>query len=85
MSEGEGGPYAGGQQVDTDIRASLPVPKKLAHKGGEATFKLSGGKNVTLKIPAGTRDGQKMRLRGQGKGCPCCRHKGDLIVTVKIK
>jgi DnaJ-class molecular chaperone len=85
MSEGAGGAYAGAQQVDTDIRASLPVPKKLASKGGEATFKLSGGKNVTLKIPAGTRHGQKMRLRGQGRDCPCCRHKGDLIVTVNIK
>jgi DnaJ-class molecular chaperone len=72
-------------QVDTDVRATLPVPKKLAEKGGEAKFNISGGKNVTLKIPAGTKDGQKLRLKGQGSDCPCCRHKGDLIVTVRIK
>lgn len=79
----EGGmPYG---QTDTNVRATLPIPAKLAEKGGEAKFKLSGGKNVTLKIPPGTKDGQKMRLRDQGEECRCCRHKGDLIVTLHIK
>ncbi len=72
-------------EVDTDIRANLPVPKKLAKSGGEAKFSLSSGKNISLKVPAGTKDGQKMRLKGQGSDCPCCNHKGDLIVTLKIK
>ncbi|MBD3378851.1 MAG: DnaJ domain-containing protein [Candidatus Omnitrophica bacterium] len=72
-------------RVDTDVRATLPVPKKLAEKGGEAKFSLSGGKNITLSIPRGTKQGQKLRLRGQGEKCPCCDHKGDLIVTVTIK
>lgn len=70
--------------VDTDIRAILPIPKKLAAKGGEAKFTLSSGKYITLKIPKGTKSGQKLRLRGQGEKCPCCSHKGDLIVTVKM-
>ncbi|MGB3056976.1 MAG: DnaJ C-terminal domain-containing protein, partial [Candidatus Omnitrophota bacterium] len=72
-------------EVDTDITAELPIPVKLAEKGGEAKFRLSSGKNITLKIPPGTKQGQKMRLRGQGNECPCCRHKGDLVVTIKIK
>ncbi|MFH1846823.1 MAG: DnaJ domain-containing protein [Candidatus Omnitrophota bacterium] len=72
------------QNVDTDIRASLPIPKKLSEKGGEAKFKLSIGKNITLKVPAGIKHGQKLRLKGQGKECPCCQHKGDLIVTINI-
>jgi DnaJ-class molecular chaperone len=75
----------GGMKTDTDVRATLPIPAKLADKGGEAKFRLSGGKNVTLKIPPGTKDGQKMRLRDQGEDCPCCRHKGDLIVTLRVK
>ncbi|MEA3489777.1 MAG: DnaJ domain-containing protein [Candidatus Omnitrophota bacterium] len=74
-----------GSEVDTDVKAVLPIPKGLAEKGGEARFELSKGKGITLKIPVGTRSGQKMRLRGQGEKCPCCRHKGDLIVTIKIK
>lgn len=71
--------------VDTDTKAILPIPKRLAEKGGEAKFKLSSGKNVTLTVPAGIKSGQKMRLKGQGSKCPCCNHKGDLIVTIKIK
>ena len=70
---------------DTDIKAVLPIPVDLAKKGGEAKFKLSSGKTITLKIPRGTRNGQKMRLKGQGRVCPHCQHKGDLIVTVKVQ
>ena len=72
-------------EVDTDIRANLPIPKKLAKSGGEAKFRLSSGKNITLKVPGGTKEGQKLRLKGQGSKCPCCSHKGDLIVTITIK
>lgn len=85
-----GGGGAGFQQeavsgVDTDVRAVLPIPMNLASKGGEAKFRLSSGQNITLKIPAGIKNGRKMRLRGQGSKCPHCKHKGDLIVTVQIK
>ena len=75
----------GEREVDTDSRAELPIPKTLAEKGGEAKFKLSSGSSITLKVPKGTKDGQKMRLREQGSRCPCCKHKGDLIITIKIK
>ncbi len=77
---------AGGtaSEVDTDIKATLPVPARLAEKGGEVKFRLSDGRSITLKVPASTRDGQKMRLRGQGETCPYCSHRGDLIVTVRI-
>jgi DnaJ-class molecular chaperone len=80
---GDGG-YAA-NEVDTDVSAELPIPKKLAEKGGEAKFRLSSGKNITLRVPPGTKQGQKMRLRGQGNECPCCKHKGDLMVTIKVK
>jgi len=81
------GGHPGGAYVDedTDITAVLPIPADLAKKGGEAKFKLSGGKMITLRIPRGTKDGQKMRLKDQGRECPHCRHRGDLIVTIKIK
>lgn len=75
----------GGQEVDTDIRAVLPIPSKLAENGGEANFTLASGTNIKLKIPAGTKGGKKMRLKGQGKVCPCCDHNGDLIITINIK
>ena len=72
-------------ETDTDVKAALPVPGDLAKNGGEARFNLSGAKSIKLRIPAGTRNGQKMRLRGQGKRCPCCSRRGDLILTIKIE
>ncbi|MBL7073052.1 MAG: DnaJ domain-containing protein [Candidatus Omnitrophica bacterium] len=77
--------YRTSQEVDSDIKATLPIPAKLASAGGEAKFTLSNGKNITLKIPIGIKNGQKMRLRAQGGKCPHCKHKGDLIITIKIK
>ncbi|MFH1395597.1 MAG: DnaJ domain-containing protein [Candidatus Omnitrophota bacterium] len=73
------------QKENTDINATLPIPEKLSTCGGEAKFKLSNGRNITLKIPKNTKNGQKMRLRDQGEVCSHCGHKGDLIVTIKIK
>jgi len=72
------------QEIESDIKATLPIPAKLASGGGEAKFTLSSGKNITLKIPRGIKNGQKMRLREQGEICPHCNHKGDLIITIKI-
>ncbi len=72
------------EEIDTNIKATLPVPEKLAKKGGEAKFRLSSGKNITLTVPKGIKNGQKLRLRDQGQKCPCCKHKGDLIVRIKI-
>ena len=70
---------------DTDIVASLSVPARVARDGGEVSFKYDGNKNITLKIKPGTKNGQKMRLKGQGRLCRFCRHHGDLIVRIATK
>lgn len=73
------------QEEETDIQAKLPIPLALAQKGGEAKFTLSSGKKISLKIPKNTKNNQKLRLKGQGSKCPCCRHHGDLIVKIVVK
>lgn len=72
-------------QYDTNIYADLAIPRKIAINGGEAQFKLNSGNTIFLKINPGTKDGQRMRLRGLGKDCPTCAHKGDLIVALRYK
>jgi DnaJ-class molecular chaperone len=81
-TQGPDSGYAGKQ--NTDITASLPIPANLAQKGGEVLFNYSG-KKITLKIKPGTRPGQKLRIKEQGKKCPCCDHRGDLILTITQK
>jgi len=67
----------------TDAAATLSIPERVARSGGEVKFNLSG-KTITLKIKPGTRSGQKLRIRGQGKMCSSCAHAGDLIITIRV-
>ena len=74
----------GGQQkYDTDTYADIMIPRNIAQSGGKVKVKLSDARTITLKINPGTRNDQKLRLKGIGKMCPTCDHKGDLIVSVR--
>jgi DnaJ-class molecular chaperone len=74
----------GGQQkYDTDTYAHIEIPQNIAQSGGEVKVKLSDTRTITLKINPATKNGQKLRLKGIGKMCPTCDHKGDLIVSVR--
>ena len=69
-------------RYETDVNANLSIPKNIALSGGEAKFRLQDSRTIMLKIMPNTKDGQKLRLKGLGARCPCCDHKGDLIVSV---
>ena len=64
--------------------AEYPIEATLseAYKGAERVLELRGEdgntKRLTVKIPAGVRDGQRIRLAGQAAG-------GDLYLQVKVK
>lgn len=70
-------------QKGQDISAELTVPFDVAIKGGKQLINVNGQKlNVT--IPAGTEDGKKIRLRGQGQPGMASGASGDLIVTIHV-
>jgi len=71
-------------KYDTDVKANLTIPKNIALNGGDIKFKLNDGRTITLKIAKNTKNGQKMRLKGLGTRCPCCDHKGDFIVAIRL-
>jgi molecular chaperone DnaJ len=66
------------------LNVEIPVTIGEAMKGAEVTIPTPTG-SVQLKIPAGTRSGRKLRLKG--KGAPNLKTKtpGDLYVTVKVQ
>ncbi len=70
--------------VSSDSAATLKISRSRAQKGGEVSFAASGGKKITVKIPAGITSGKKLRLSRQGHVCPTCHHPGDLILTIKV-
>jgi len=66
-----------------DVETDLFIPFSAACLGTKAEVPTIDGKNVKLKIPAGTRCGQKMRMKG--KGLPTAAGgRGDQYVKVMV-
>ena len=66
-----------------DLYREISVPLFDAVLGGQVEVGTLTGK-ASLKIPAGTQNGQKLRLRGQGVPAGKNKEAGDLYVTVKV-
>ena len=71
-------------QESADVVVNLKISKKKAKEGGSVMFKTPEGQTISVKIPANTHAGQKLRLARQGRTCPACQHPGDLILQIKI-
>ncbi|MFJ3959164.1 DnaJ C-terminal domain-containing protein [Arthrobacter sp. NPDC090010] len=83
---GGGGGFGGFQQAPTkgsDRTASTSISFKGAIQGTTISFREPDGNVIDVKIPAGIKDGQKVRQRG--KGNPGAAGNGDLIITVNVK
>lgn len=70
-----------------DLSHEVKIPFRTAVTGGEVALKLqrpSGQtETLTVKIPPGVEQGQKIRLRGQGEQVPSGKP-GDLLLTIQI-
>lgn len=74
-----GGGFGGGMNLDID--ANVTVPFSVAVLGGKHAINLSG-ESFDIKIPAGIKNGEKLRVRGKGK-----KHgsqTGDLYLKIEI-
>lgn len=73
---------------DTDIEAEMEIDLLEAYRGGEKQVRInteSGEKTLKIKIPKGVTDGNKIKLKGQGKTDPYTGKKGDLYIKLSIK
>jgi len=82
-------PYGGfgasrGPRKGGDLQASTTLGFRQAVTGETVTLTTADGGHITTKIPAGVKDGQKIRLRGKGQPGPAGGEPGDLILTVTV-
>ena len=66
-----------------DLTRELKVKPWDAALGGDIQVETLFG-NVTMKMPPGTQDGQRLRLRGKGLPKRGAKESGDLYVVIKI-
>lgn len=74
-----------GPRPGADVQARTTLSFRDAVEGATVTLSTAEGRRITTKIPAGVRDGQKIRLRGKGAEGDPGAPKGDLILTVTVE
>ena len=67
-----------------DVVSRVTIDLKTAIAGTDVTLEGPGGKKITARVPAGVKDGQKVRLRGKGHPSPDGGKAGDVIITVGV-
>jgi curved DNA-binding protein len=68
-----------------DQEAVLELTLEEAATGGKRRISLGDGRDFEVEIPRGVRDGQRIRLSGQGSAGPGGGPPGDLYLRVRIK
>ncbi|HPD00790.1 MAG TPA: J domain-containing protein [Acetivibrio sp.] len=75
-------------QKGEDIEAELEVTPEEGFRGVEKKISIrsrEGVKSLSFKIPKGVKDGERIRLRGQGESGFHGGEKGDLLISVRLK
>ncbi|AYD01583.1 DnaJ C-terminal domain-containing protein [Neorhizobium sp. NCHU2750] len=82
-----GGPFGGAhfRAAGADAHYTMEVAFLDAINGTTASVSLGPGSSLDVKIPAGTRDGQTLRLRGKGGKGPAKGQDGDAMIEIRVK
>ncbi|WP_111720338.1 DnaJ C-terminal domain-containing protein [Homoserinimonas sp. OAct 916] len=76
---------AGGPTRGRDVTATTTLDFITATQGDTITLQTADGRPLTVKIPAGVADQQKIRLRGKGEPSRDGGTPGDIVLTVTVR
>jgi len=76
-----GGGFGGQQQMNLDIESNITVAFSISVLGGKHSVSMHG-ESFDIKIPAGIKSGEKLRVKGKGKDMGS--QKGDLYLIIKV-
>jgi molecular chaperone DnaJ len=88
-ARGGADPFSGfgaprGPRAGADVQARTTLSFRDAVEGATVTLQTAEGRRITTKVPAGVKDGQKIRLRGKGADGDPGAPKGDLILSISV-
>lgn len=78
---GGGSGFSGFNEPDLDVSAKIVIPFNVSILGGKHSLSYNG-ESFDVKIPAGIKSGEKMRVKEKGKSFQ--GQKGDLILVVEV-
>ncbi len=65
-------------------RARLRLSFAEAARGGQQALSFGDGRTMNVRIPPGVRDGETLRLEGQGRPSLATGAPGDLLLTLEV-
>ncbi|HLH68091.1 MAG TPA: DnaJ C-terminal domain-containing protein [Candidatus Dormibacteraeota bacterium] len=68
-----------------DLHVRVPVPLDVAILGGEVLVPTLAGRQVALRVPAGSQNGSRLRLRGLGMPSLRDGRRGDLYAELDLR
>lgn len=81
---GGGGGRRGRSRKGQDTEYALSVGFEEAAAGGTKRITLPDGRGLDVRIPAGLKDGQQIRLKGQGAAGRGGGPAGDILLTISV-
>lgn len=81
FSRGFDGGFGGFNQPNLDINSKITIPLATAILGGKHSISING-ETFDIKIPAGIKNGETLRVKSKGKSMQGRR--GDLLIKVFI-
>lgn len=85
FGEHRGGGFGNFPPRGADHEAVLELSLEEAAAGGQRKVALGDGRSYDVKIPAGVRDGQRIRLAGEGGSGNGGGPSGDLFLRVRLR
>jgi len=84
MGGRRGGARTARAQKGEDFTAAVTVSFEEAVNGGTRRVVLQNGEQIDVKIPAGLKDGQTIRVKGRGGAGRNGAPSGDILLTVSV-